>query len=162
MRGVAAALASGLGLFAAAHPAAAAPTTPNASAYSTIQCEDYDDQNGIHLEAHPNGVHAGFISTGDWLRYDKIDFTSTPVRRMLIRASDAARENRTGIVQVRLDKITNAPIGSLTIPNNGDWLSFVTYEVSLQATTGLHTVFLTFTSSQNEEFANADWITFKS
>jgi Carbohydrate binding module (family 6) len=142
--------------------AASTPPTPtNATAYSTIQCEDYDDQNGIHLEAHPGGLHAGFISNGDWLRFDKVGFTDDPAHRMTFRASNAARQNRTGKVELRLDKLSNAPIASMTIPDNGDWFSFITYDLNIPATVGVHTVFLVFTSTQDEEFANMDWIIFR-
>lgn len=161
----------GIGLVtgAAGSPAQAAPyglppaaaVLPPVNAYAAIQCEDYDEQNGIRLEGHPGGLHAGFISTADWLRFDNVGFTGVPARRMTIRASNAARQNRTGRVELRLDDRSNAPIASMTIPNNGNWLEFITYEVSIPATVGTHTVFLTFTSTQDEEFANVDWITFR-
>lgn len=142
-------------------PPAAQPTGQSASAYATIQCEDYDEQNGIRLEGHSGGLHAGFISTGDWLRFDNVDFTDVAARRMLFRASNAARQNRTGRVEVRLDSLSRPPIASMTIPNNGDWLEFLTYELSIPSTVGVHAVYLTFTSAQNEEFANVDWLTFR-
>lgn len=158
------ALALAIGLSASGlHPSAAqAAVTPlSFDAYATIQCEDYDEQNGIHLEAHTGGIHAGFISRGDWLRYDQVNFTSTAARRMMFRASNAAREGRTGKVEVRLDSLSNASVASMTIPNNGDWMTFLTYELAVPSITGVHTVFLAFTSTQDEEFANMDWITFK-
>lgn len=164
MRWMTAALALAIGLTAnGLHPSAAqAAVTPlNADAYATRQCEDYDEQNGIHLEAHTGGLHVGFISRGDWLRYDKLDFTSTPAKRMLFRASNAARQGRTGKVEIHLDALTNPTLASMTIPNNGDWMTFITYELAIPATTGVHTVFLLFTSTQDEEFANMDWFTFK-
>jgi hypothetical protein len=141
-----------------------APQEPPGTAFSTIQGESFDGQNGVRTEAAESGGgrHVGFISTGDWVRYEGVTFTGDTARRLVLRASNGARENRTGRVELRLDRRSNAPIGSMTIPNNGKdkWFAFSTYGMAIAPTTGVHTVYLTFTSSQNEEFANVDWLTF--
>lgn len=146
-----------------ARPGSAAPPPQNDTAYRTIQGETFDGQQGVRVEnnASGSGVHLGFISTGDWVRYDDIGFTDTPAKELLVSASNAARQNRTGRLEVRLDSPSQAPVGSLTIPNNGDWFAYTTYTVRIRPTTGVHTVYLTFTSDQNEEFANVDWFRFQ-
>ncbi|GGN68393.1 hypothetical protein GCM10010112_32700 [Actinoplanes lobatus] len=145
-------------------PATSTPKSPveNATAYSVIEAEKFDEQNGIKTEPAQvgSGVHIGFITSGDWVRYDNIGFTATPARKLLISAANFAAEKRTGEVEVRLDSRSNAPIGSMTIPNNGDWFTFTTYSMTIQPTTGVHTVYLTFTSNQTEEYANIDWFRF--
>lgn len=148
-----------------AHKDPTDPSTalPDGSAYHTIQGESFDGQSGIKSEANEkgNGVHIGFISNGDFARYDDVDFTDVPAHALLLSASNAARQNRSGEVELRLDSRSSAPIGRMTIPNNGDWFAFSTYRMSIEATTGVHTVFLTFTSGQDEEFANVDSFTFR-
>lgn len=148
-------------------PARKEPTTPppppDGSAYHTIQGETFDGQNGVRTEPNEKGggVHIGFISNGDFVRYDNVGFTDVPATSMVLGASNAARQNRTGRVELRLDSRSSAPIGTMTIPNNGDWFAFSTYQMSITPTTGTHTIFLTFTSGQDEEFANVDWLSFR-
>lgn len=135
------------------------PRTP--AAYPTIQAESYDREHGIRTESSGGITHIGYIATGDWVRYDNVDFTGDAARGLLIRASNAARQNRTGRVELRLGRRSNPPVGSMTIPNNGDWFTFSTYRMRIPPTTGVHTVYLTFTSRQDEEFANVDWLRFE-
>jgi hypothetical protein len=146
-----------------ATPASPKPSRPGHTPadYPTIQAEDYDGQNGVRTESWNGGRHIGFISTGDWVRYNDVDFTGDAARSLLIRASNGARQNRSGRVELRLDRRSNPPVGSMTIPNNGDWYRFSTYRMRIPATTGVHTVYLTFTSGQDEEFANIDWLRFR-
>ncbi|MFI7542058.1 carbohydrate-binding protein [Actinoplanes sp. NPDC049599] len=146
-----------------AKPGATSSPAGAATAYTTIQAESFDEQNGIRIEAAESGPgrHIGFITSGDWVRYDAIDFTDTPASALQISAANWAKENRTGEVELRLDSRSRAPIGTLTIPNNGNWFAFTTYVMAMKPTTGVHTVYLTFTSTQTEEYANIDWIRFR-
>jgi hypothetical protein len=140
-----------------------APAPENATAYSTIQAESYDAEFGIQVEAAESGSgrHVGFIHRGDWMRYDDVGFTATPATSLLISAANFAAEDRTGVVEVRLDSRSHAPVGSMTIPNNHSWFDFQTYTVRILPTTGVHTVYLTFASTDSVEFANVDWIRFR-
>ena len=65
-----------------------------------------------------------------------------------------------GLVEVRLDSVTNAPIGSFAIANTGGWQTWRTVPANISAVTGTHTVFLTFTSGQPADFVNVNWFTF--
>ncbi|MFD0524238.1 carbohydrate-binding protein [Paractinoplanes durhamensis] len=140
-----------------------APPPPNATAYRIVQAEDFDEQNGIKVEADESGPgsHIGFITTGDWVRYDSVGFTDVPANTLLISASNWAANNGTGEVEVHLDNRSGAPIGRMTIPNNADWFTFTTYSMKIRPTTGVHTVYLTFSSRQTEEFGNIDWFRFQ-
>ncbi|MET3424941.1 hypothetical protein BJ973_004153 [Actinoplanes tereljensis] len=135
----------------------------NATAYRTTQAEEFDEQNGITVEADQTGPgrHVGFITTGDWVRYDNVGFTDVPATTLLISASNWAANNGTGEVELHLDNRSSAPIGTMTIPNNADWFTFTAYSMKIQPTTGVHTVYLTFTSKQTEEFGNVDWFRFQ-
>jgi hypothetical protein len=150
----------------ASPPKAGNTTTPaaeNATAYLTTQAETYDAEGGVEVQAAESGSgrHVGFIHRGDWVRYDNVGFTSTPANSLQISAANWAAEDRAGQVEVRLDSRTKAPIGSMTIPNNHSWFDFKTYTMKILPTTGVHTVFLTFASSDSVEFANVDWIRFR-
>ncbi|GIE78696.1 hypothetical protein Aph02nite_46460 [Actinoplanes philippinensis] len=144
-------------------PRSPAAPPQNATAYTVIQAETFDEQNGVKIEKAPTGTgrHVGFITKGDWIRYDDIGFTDVPATSLQISAADWARNDGTGVVEVRLDDRAAPPIGVMTIPNNHSWFDFVTYTMTIRPTTGVHTVYLTFTSRQREEFANIDWFRFR-
>ena len=65
-----------------------------------------------------------------------------------------------GLVEVRLDSRSNAPIGSFAVGNTGGWQSWRTVPANIAATTGTHTVYITFTSGQPADFVNLNWLTF--
>jgi hypothetical protein len=65
-----------------------------------------------------------------------------------------------GLVEVRLGSPTAAPIGSFAIANTGGWQTYRTVPGAIAATTGTHTVYLTFTSGQPADFVNMNWFTF--
>ncbi len=65
-----------------------------------------------------------------------------------------------GLVEVRLDSRTNAPIGRFEVGNTGGWQSWRTLQVNMSSVTGTHDVYLTFTSGQAQEFVNVNWFNF--
>ncbi len=65
-----------------------------------------------------------------------------------------------GLVEVRLGSPTSAPIGSFAIANTGGWQSWRTVPANISAVTGVHDVYLTFTSGQPADFVNVNWFTF--
>jgi hypothetical protein len=65
-----------------------------------------------------------------------------------------------GLVEVRLDSRSSAPVGSFAVANTGGWQSWRTIPGSVSGITGRHTVFLTFTSGQPADFVNVNWFTF--
>ncbi|NVI91415.1 carbohydrate-binding protein [Actinomadura sp. BRA 177] len=71
------------------------PTGGGVDARSTIQAENYQAQSGTQLETTTDsggGQDVGYINNGNWLRYDNVDFGSTPV---------GVKSNGTGAVIVR-------------------------------------------------------------
>jgi hypothetical protein len=65
-----------------------------------------------------------------------------------------------GLVEVRLDSLSNAPIGSFAIANTGGWQSWRTVPANISGVTGKHNVYLTFTSGQPADFVSVNWFTF--
>ncbi|HEY8475024.1 MAG TPA: glycoside hydrolase family 16 protein [Natronosporangium sp.] len=138
------------------------PTTPppggSRDAYSNIQAESFNAQSGVVVE---DGTHIGFLSNGDWARYDNVDFGSTPPRDFVARVASGAPAGVSGLVEVRLDSPTSPPIGSFAIANTGGWFSWQEVPGNVSAVTGTRTVFLTFTSGQPSDFVNVDWFRFR-
>jgi hypothetical protein len=64
-------------------------------------------------------------------------------------------------VEVRLDSLTSAPIGSFAIASTGGWQSWWTVPANSGGVTGTHNVYVTFTSGQAANYVNVNWFTFR-
>jgi hypothetical protein len=142
------------------------PTTPppgGSSAYGTLQAESYTQQSGMGLETTTDtggGQNLMQIGNGDWAQYNGIDFGSTAATQFVARVASGAAGGVSGLVEVRLDSRTNAPIGSFAVGNTGGWQSWRTIPANMSPVTGTHTVYLTFTSGQPADYVNLNWFTF--
>jgi beta-glucanase (GH16 family) len=143
------------------------PTNPppggGRDAYATIQAESANAQSGTQTEPTSDaggGQNVGWIANGDWLRFDNVNFGGNPGRQFNARVASGAAGGVSGLVEVRLDNPGSAPIGSFAIGNTGGWQSWRTVPANMAATTGTHTVYLTFTSGQPADFVNVNWFTF--
>jgi Carbohydrate binding module (family 6) len=146
-------------------PATTAPPPASGirNAFSTIRAESHDAQSGTALETTTDtggGRNLAFCNTGDWVRYNNVDFGSTPATQFVARLASGAPAGVSGLVEVRLDSRTSAPVGSLAVASTGGWQSWRTIPANIRATTGRHTVFLTFTSGQPRDFVNVNHVTF--
>jgi hypothetical protein len=142
------------------------PTTPppgGSSAYSTLQAESYGQQSGMGLETTTDtggGQNLMQIGNGDWALYRGIDFSSTAAHQFVGRVASGAAGGVSGLVEVRLDSRSNAPIGSLAIANTGGWQSWRSVPANITSVTGVHDVYITFTSGQPSDYVNLNWFTF--
>jgi len=147
------------------------PTTPpptttnpgNRDAYANIQAESYNAQSGVLVESTSDtggGQNIGWIANGDWAQYNGVNFGATPARQFVARVASGAAGGVSGLVEVRLDSVNSAPIGSFAIANTGGWQSWRTVPANIAAVTGTHTVFLRFTSGQPADFVNVNWFVF--
>lgn len=143
-------------------PSSPPPTGGTRSAYSTIQAESFNAQSGIQTEAcSEGGLNIAYIANGDWTRYDNVDFGSTRPVDFVARVASGAAGGVSGLVEVRIDSRTNAPIGSFAIANTGGWQAWRSVPGNVSAVTGVHTVYLTFTSGQPSDFVNVNWFIFR-
>jgi chitodextrinase len=132
-------------------------------ARSTIQAEAYSAQSGTITEATTDtggGQNVGAVNNGDWLRFDGVRFGTTPATQFRARVASGAGAGVSGLVEVRLGSRTNPVLGSFAVANTGGWQSWRTVPANITATTGTHTVFVTFTSGQPAAFVNVNWINF--
>ncbi|GGV28739.1 hypothetical protein GCM10010495_51100 [Kitasatospora herbaricolor] len=65
-----------------------------------------------------------------------------------------------GLVEVRLDSRTNAPVGSFAVADTGGSQSRRSVPANIAAVTGTHDVHLTFTSGRPADFVNLNWFAF--
>jgi hypothetical protein len=133
------------------------------SAYSTIQAASYSAHNGTQNETTSDtggGQDVGWIANGDWLAYSNVDFGSAGAKQFVARVASGAASGVSGLIEVALDSPTAAPVGSFAIGNTGGWQSWETVPANISTTTGVHTVYLVFSSGQPADFVNVHWFTF--
>ncbi len=133
-------------------------------ATSRIQAEAYTGMAGVAKEATQDvdgGEDVGWIANGDHLRFDAVNFGSTPRTTFSARVASGAAGGISGLVNVRLDSLTGPSIGSFAVASTGGWQTWRTIPANIQGTTGVHTVYLTFDSGQPADFVNINWFTFQ-
>ncbi|MFI6208182.1 glycoside hydrolase family 16 protein [Streptomyces sp. NPDC051041] len=139
------------------------PPTGSRDAYGTIQAESFDGQSGVITEATSDsggGQNIGALANGDWVQYKGVDFGSSAARQFSARVASGAASGVSGLVEVRLDSRTSAPVGSFAVGSTGGWQSWRTVPANIGPVTGKHDVYLTFTSGQPADFVNVNWFTF--
>ncbi|MFE5887726.1 glycoside hydrolase family 16 protein [Streptomyces sp. NPDC056462] len=139
------------------------PPTGNRDAYSAIQAESYDSQGGVSAETTADsggGQNIGSLAGGDWALYRGVNFGSTAATQFVARVASGAANGVSGLVEVRLDSRSNAPVGSFAVGNTGGWQSWRTIPANIGGVTGTHDVHLTFTSGQPSDFVNVNWFNF--
>jgi Beta-1,3-glucanase/Carbohydrate binding module (family 6) len=138
----------------------------NVSAYSTIQAESYSAQSGTTTENCSDsggGSDVGYISNGDWLKFSSVDFGSASPTQFKARLASGADAGVSGAVQVRLDSTSGTKIAEINIANNGGWQNWQTVPANIVASaTGVHDVYLVFSSGSGADFTNLNWFTFTS
>ncbi|WP_042387164.1 beta-1,3-glucanase family protein [Streptacidiphilus melanogenes] len=134
------------------------------SAYSTIAASGYSAQSGTGTESCSDtggGLDVGWISSGDWLKYQGVDFGSSSPRRVLARLASGAASGVSGAVQFRLDSTSGPVIAEVDIANTGGWQSWQTIPMNLSGTaTGVHDLYLTFSGGSGGDFVNVHWFSF--
>ncbi|MGW1590441.1 glycoside hydrolase family 16 protein [Streptomyces sp. NPDC002386] len=141
----------------------APPPSGNRDAYSAIQAESYDSQSGVVPESTTDsggGQDLGSLANGDWALYKGVNFGSTAAKQFYARVASGAAAGVSGLVEVRLDSRSNAPVGSFALANTGGWQSWRTVPANIGGVTGTHDVYLTFTSGQPADFVNVNWFDF--
>ncbi|MFF2202503.1 glycoside hydrolase family 16 protein [Streptomyces sp. NPDC058145] len=139
------------------------PPSGNRDAYSAIQAESFDSQSGVVPESTTDsggGQDLGSLANGDWALYKGVNFGSTAAKQFYARVASGAASGVSGLVEVRLDSRSNAPIGSFALANTGGWQSWRTVPANIGGVTGTHDVYLTFTSGQPADFVNVNWFDF--
>lgn len=139
------------------------PPSGSRDAYSPIQAESYDSQSGVSTETTTDtggGQDIGYLANGDWALYKGVKFGSSAATQFNARVASGAGSGVSGLVEVRLDSRSSAPIGSFALSSTGGWQSWRTVPANIGSVTGTHDVYLTFTSGQPADFVNVNWFDF--
>lgn len=139
--------------------------TPALDATSHIRAEHFTSQNGVKTEVTSDveaGHNVGWISNGDWIAFDKIDFGNHCLNIFHARVASGQVGGIKGRIEVRLDSLSGATIASIEVENTGGWQSWTDKRAELKTSvSGVHAVYLVFTSDRAEDFTNINWFTFE-
>jgi len=140
------------------------PPPPNTiAATSRILASTFSSQSGVQTETTSDvggGLDVGWISNGDWMAFNNVDFGSGNLTQFIARVASGAAAGISGLVQVCLDSATTVPVASFAIANTGGWQSWETVPANMSRVEGVHTLYLTFASGQPSDFVNVNWVTF--
>ena len=95
------------------------------------------------------------------MQYNNVEFGTGGVRDFVARVASGAGGGVSGLIEVRVDSRSNAPIGSFAVGNTGGWQSWRSIPGNAANVSGRHTVFLTFSSGQPGDFINVNWFQFR-
>ena len=132
-------------------------------AYGKIQAEAYDDAFSAAVEAGGDtggGEDISWLGNGTWTEYRNVAFGAQAATQFKVRVASGAASGVSGRIEVRLDSRSSTPVGSVQVDSTGGWQSWITKLVDISGVTGTHTVYLTFSSDQPDNFANVNWFTF--
>ena len=88
------------------------------------------------------------------MKFTGIDFGNPgPFQVYTLAASDAASS---GLVSYRIDSPTGPLLGSFAIGTTGGWNTYRQIPANASGTTGIHDVFVTFTSGAPSDFVTID------
>ncbi|MGI8449536.1 MAG: hypothetical protein DLM62_12560 [Pseudonocardiales bacterium] len=99
-------------------------------------------------DTNPSGVdgnQAAQLGNGTYLEYPGINFGSGS-SQFAARVASGAAGGVSGLVEVVLDNPSNAPVGSFAVGNTGGWTSWRAVPANISQVTGIHTVYLEFSS----------------
>ncbi|GAB1857174.1 hypothetical protein MHTCC0001_20100 [Flavobacteriaceae bacterium MHTCC 0001] len=109
-----------------------------------IQAEDYCQQFGTIKEPTTDaggGSNMGYIDDGDYLRYR----INIPTNGTYVIKCRVASEFATGKIQFKVD---SSNLGSISVPNTGNWQSWTTVEEEVNFNAGDQTLELSATSGK--------------
>jgi hypothetical protein len=125
------------------------------SPYNQIEAEDADASNGITIAGTDDvgsGDNVDSIQAGDWLRFDRVNF-SEDTNLFLARVWSSAAMN----IEVRLDSPAAAPVATIPVPNQSS--TWKTVSAALSGVTGIRDVYI-YVSGANINKLKLNWIRF--
>ncbi|WP_265446190.1 glycoside hydrolase family 11 protein [Acetivibrio straminisolvens] len=128
------------------------PTPAPRSAFSKIEAEEYNSLKSSTIETigtSGGGSGIGYIESGDYLVFNKIDFGSGANS---FKARVASGADTPTNIQLRLGSASGTLIGTLTVPSTGGWNDYEEKSCSITNTTGLNDLYLVFSGPVNIDY----------
>ncbi|WP_244197327.1 carbohydrate-binding protein [Amycolatopsis coloradensis] len=121
-----------------------------------MQAESCGQAAGSAKQATSGGQNIGPAGNGDRALYQGVDFGTRTGRQFQARVAGGV----SGLVEVRLDSRSNAPVGSFAVGDTGGRQNWRTVPANISGITGKHDVYLTFASGQPADLVSVNWFTF--
>jgi predicted alpha-1,6-mannanase (GH76 family) len=133
--------------------------------YNKIEAESYNIGTGIIMEGSTEGtLQLGGIQPGFYAAYRNVDFGSTGAVGFIARAASGTGG---GNIEIRLDSLNGAKVGTLNVQGTGGWNNYTDAVTVLKddkgnpsTVTGNHDVYLVFTKTNDQYLFNLNWIKF--
>ncbi|RCX09290.1 glucuronoarabinoxylan endo-1,4-beta-xylanase [Anaerobacterium chartisolvens] len=134
-----------------------APKPESRSAFGKIQAETYNSMSGIQTELIDDngGRNVGYIESGDYVRYNNVDFGAGATGFEVTSSSGTSG----GKIEIRLDGPYNPTVASISVPGTGSWSNWTEIRQDIAAISGKHDLYLYFTGNSGYLF-NIDWFRF--
>lgn len=120
--------------------------------FAKIEAEDFDKMKGVSS----SGTRLGSIHPGEWSMYAGLDLTGiTSIDAGVGTIYDDA------YIEVRLDALDGPLLGTIEIPNTGNWNTYRTASAYLADVVGIHDVYLIYQTESSPNVCNIDWFQLK-
>ena len=124
------------------------PTTPvtQRSAFTTLEAESYNSTNstGMQTVSTATGSGIGYINSGDYAVFNKIDFGSGATSFKAIVA-----DSLTANIELHLNSPTGTLIGTLPVASTGDWNTYQEQTCNISGASGVNDLYLVFSGPVN-------------
>ncbi|MDP4180933.1 MAG: endo-1,4-beta-xylanase, partial [Bacillota bacterium] len=132
------------------------PTTPitQRSAFIRLEAESYNSANSSTIQTITTtngGSGIGYINSGNYLVFNKIDFGSGATSFKALVA-----DSGTANIELRLNSPTGTLVGTLPVASTGDWNTYQEQTCNISNVSGVNDLYLVFSGS-----VNIDWFTFE-
>ena len=121
-----------------------------------IEAENYTSQSGTQTENCSEGtLDVGYIESGDWCRYNGLNFGPGTLR-LNARVASAGSG---GTIEVRLGATNGTLVGVITVPVTGGWQTWTTMSTALTNLSSVQNLVLRFVGGGGYLF-NLNWLEF--
>ncbi len=102
-----------------------------------------------------NNDQIGQIRNNDWAAFKYIDFKNG-AGSITVNTTQGIHSTK---IMIKVDNLWGAPIATLQIPGGGDGKTFQSFTSNIKLTTGVHALYLIF-STTNDDMMHVDWLQF--
>lgn len=124
-----------------------------------IAATSFAGKNGeLHPAASSDGGQCiGWISAGNWLKFDKVDF-GAGMESVSIQAASVTGGGR---IEIRSDNSGGELLGTCEVADTGDWQKWRTFSAKIKPTSGARCIFLVFRSGKSATDNTTIWAQFR-
>lgn len=129
----------------------------NLDPFRRVEAETLAQQSGIKTEGcGEGGLNVTSITNGSWIRVRGVNFGAGAVA-FYARVASAGGG---GSIELRLDSLTGAFIGTCTVSPTGGWQTWTTVSCNVSGVSGVHDLYLRFSGGTGNLF-NVNWWQFQ-